>query len=743
LYTLLDYLFHSNIPSTTTISPGHSSFFTTMDFTNSLDLEVFGDDFLANGFFDDGFLDDGSLFGDDNGLDTGGTIEELRLGASEGLNPDPVDMFTQSPDASSMSQQDPLQDIDWSSVPLDATVEELQDDASIGLSLHQSGGFQQPEECSPAQADQGVTDYDKMARAILQEAIPAPKTPERQTNSQEFSYGSAMFAPAFRTTTSQVVYNGESYTSGYTMGTTAQSSSPAANIPTPTPASKKKPRKPRAPAVKRSPAPTKVTKPRKPARKAGKAVPTERNMIELYAAKFTELSHEEKSRLLFPLLQGNDPLTGQKLAPAGSMASNAFDPKAYGFNSPSPNAPVTPEQAQQSNSSNTAALGFNTPARAASSSPEHAYTSSPLNPATYSSPSTDVTSPPRPEQENDSSAAAKYPNLGCQSSPATEAETTARVIEAQIAQLQAQLDATKSRPQAPKTALKRARAAEKPATTSKRVRAADKHDTTKRACSTTPTPLTVPQGPIQSMWGSGLTPEIRDNHYQHDALPTQGTSSFQAEESEVYDEQYSFENLFNLGGVDKPTTAAGQGQAQSMAPSNSSTFANTSSITANGQALDMSTFDFTTSANPSSYMNYKQAPGMSLFDASNPAGQDQGLIDFAPLEPLVNEFNASNTKYDDLPNDFSNGVSNPGNLSGNPNVNSTLISDPFIDEILDGMSKDPAQKVHMPTDPAVDYDIYTMGEDWVCPPPEVDMGTLRQREALEKRKMLDAQGRRR
>jgi hypothetical protein len=109
----------------------------------------------------------------------------------------------------------------------------------------------------------------------------------------------------------------------------------------------------------------------------------------------------------------------------------------------------------------------------------------------------------------------------------------------------------------------------------------------------------------------------------------------------------------------------------------------------------------------------------------------------------VNEFNASNTKYDDLPNDFSNGVSNPGNLSGNPNVNSTLISDPFIDEILDGMSKDPAQKVHMPTDPAVDYDIYTMGEDWVCPPPEVDMGTLRQRESLEKRKMLDAQGRRR
>lgn len=126
------------------------------------------------------------------------------------------------------------------------------------------------------------------------------------------------------------------------------SSSPAANnITTLTPARKPAPKKARTPAAKRTPAVKKTTqqpqRPQKAQKQHQRAVSNpalatapsagapkfltpqaprnkQRTVAQLYVAQWGTLDQQEKARLLLPMLQGIDPLTGKKFAKAGSMA---------------------------------------------------------------------------------------------------------------------------------------------------------------------------------------------------------------------------------------------------------------------------------------------------------------------------------------------------------------------------------------------------------------------------------------
>ncbi|KAL6708241.1 hypothetical protein ACN47E_003425 [Coniothyrium glycines] len=104
--------------------------------------------------------------------------------------------------------------------------------------------------------------------------------------------------------------------------------------PTPPPARKTRaPAKPRAPTKSRRPtgaATSKVTKSKAthkrhvsaPARVAASSAPAPafRSLAELHSAPFTTLTHEERCRLLLPLLQGVDPKTGRRIAAPGRLA---------------------------------------------------------------------------------------------------------------------------------------------------------------------------------------------------------------------------------------------------------------------------------------------------------------------------------------------------------------------------------------------------------------------------------------
>ncbi|RMZ69722.1 hypothetical protein GMOD_00010295 [Pyrenophora seminiperda CCB06] len=96
----------------------------------------------------------------------------------------------------------------------------------------------------------------------------------------------------------------------------------------------KKPRKPRVKKVKdqtatasttASPTVSKVTKPKKkPVKKTALPVPPTptnpaRTVLELYNSRWTDLAHDEKLRLLGPLLEGKDPNTGKKIGTAGAF----------------------------------------------------------------------------------------------------------------------------------------------------------------------------------------------------------------------------------------------------------------------------------------------------------------------------------------------------------------------------------------------------------------------------------------
>ncbi|KAF2026092.1 hypothetical protein EK21DRAFT_92732 [Setomelanomma holmii] len=133
------------------------------------------------------------------------------------------------------------------------------------------------------------------------------------------------------------------------------SSSPAANnITAPTPVPKATPKKARTPAAKRTPATKKTAQqPQRPQR-AGKyqrakfdpAVPgvttasvlalstsqtpgnQQRSMTELYDARWGAMDQYEKARILLPMLQGLDPLTGKKVAKPGRMAQDIQEPIA-------------------------------------------------------------------------------------------------------------------------------------------------------------------------------------------------------------------------------------------------------------------------------------------------------------------------------------------------------------------------------------------------------------------------------
>jgi hypothetical protein len=126
-------------------------------------------------------------------------------------------------------------------------------------------------------------------------------------------------------------------------------SSPAAKTPSPSPPPKKATPKQRAKRAPKKPAKSKSPPP-PPAPRA------ERSMAELYAAKFVSLTHEEKRRILLPLINGNDPVTGMKLAaqdpltvaPSTPPPSSppAFDTATYSFDTAptdSPSSPLGPD----------------------------------------------------------------------------------------------------------------------------------------------------------------------------------------------------------------------------------------------------------------------------------------------------------------------------------------------------------------------------------------------------------------
>lgn len=129
-----------------------------------------------------------------------------------------------------------------------------------------------------------------------------------------------------------------------TSPSTTFTSSPAANTPSPSPPLKKAAAMPRAKRTPKKPAKSKSSSP-PPAPLA------ERSMAELYAAKFVTLTHEEKRRILLPLLHGKDPVTGMKLAlpePINAPAtpppasSPAFDMATYSFDTTPNDSPSSP-----------------------------------------------------------------------------------------------------------------------------------------------------------------------------------------------------------------------------------------------------------------------------------------------------------------------------------------------------------------------------------------------------------------
>lgn len=100
-------------------------------------------------------------------------------------------------------------------------------------------------------------------------------------------------------------------------------SSPAASLPaTPPPKRKAAVKKPRAPRVKKTPTPKKTS------------TPKERTIKELWDQQFMTLDRAEKARVLLPLLQGIDPLTGTHFHQPGTMSveQNALNAPAITSN---------------------------------------------------------------------------------------------------------------------------------------------------------------------------------------------------------------------------------------------------------------------------------------------------------------------------------------------------------------------------------------------------------------------------
>ncbi|KAI4945887.1 hypothetical protein J4E91_007801 [Alternaria rosae] len=91
------------------------------------------------------------------------------------------------------------------------------------------------------------------------------------------------------------------------------------------PAKSRKPRasKPKAAPREKAPPKPKVTKPKKPAKAHKRTVSAPfgplRCVGELYHLPWSQLTQEEKGRLLLPLLQGIDPSTGIKIGEPGSL----------------------------------------------------------------------------------------------------------------------------------------------------------------------------------------------------------------------------------------------------------------------------------------------------------------------------------------------------------------------------------------------------------------------------------------
>jgi hypothetical protein len=161
----------------------------------------------------------------------------------------------------------------------------------------------------------------------------ATPTPERYTTPQltegAIMYNGSMYGPAAGTTPSPPA---QAKSTPKTKSASIAMSPPQTVTPTPTPSRKARaPAKPRATTQRSNTASAnKVTKPKKAtaAHKRNASAPTPvttavpRPLHELQSSPFVSLTHEERCRLLLPLLQGIDPTTGQKIAAPGLLAQN-------------------------------------------------------------------------------------------------------------------------------------------------------------------------------------------------------------------------------------------------------------------------------------------------------------------------------------------------------------------------------------------------------------------------------------
>ncbi|CAO2649647.1 Nn.00g070320.m01.CDS01 [Neocucurbitaria sp. VM-36] len=227
----------------------------------------------------------------------------------------------------------------------------------------------------------GASQYDEEvlsqeAPPIQASSLPMPSSMTPEPASYQLPQSSRRQSFPQHLQGGQIQYGGFTFAPASNNGTNAvypehPTPSPAAISKISTPTSKATPKSKaatKAKTPKRTPAkrtPSSTTKANKVTKKTHQrnaSAPTpvararQRSIQELYAAKFVTLSLDEKARLLLPLLQGLDPITGLRTGRPGTLLASESSAVAQGSSSVS-DSPAPPATDMIGNNGNDMGLG--------------------------------------------------------------------------------------------------------------------------------------------------------------------------------------------------------------------------------------------------------------------------------------------------------------------------------------------------------------------------------------------------
>ncbi|KAF1850831.1 uncharacterized protein K460DRAFT_391240 [Cucurbitaria berberidis CBS 394.84] len=264
----------------------------------------------------------------ETGDPTAAHLDQMIALCNEPVQVSAVDFLTQPPQVAATPSPQPAsyQDNSFAFADLENSQgdEELSPENALLLrELIEGAQYDQDifsQSVQPMQAFDPITP----SRAVQRTPDQMPQASHRQTFPQHPQGG-------------LIEYGGYTYSPASNNGINAvappqfPTSSPAATPNTPTPAPKTKTQTTKRAPAKRAPAKStpaatnKVTKATKKTHKRTTSTPSpaangrQRSLQELYKAQFITLSKEEKARLLLPLLQGIDPVTGLQTGRPGTL----------------------------------------------------------------------------------------------------------------------------------------------------------------------------------------------------------------------------------------------------------------------------------------------------------------------------------------------------------------------------------------------------------------------------------------